>query len=39
VLDCYDHREAHGRRSIWKKYRGDVDQLSFRVLLLKKGRG
>ena len=29
VLDCYDYKEKHGRRSIWKKYRGDVDQLSF----------
>lgn len=36
VLDCYDHDLERGRRSVWRKYRGDVDQLSFRVLKLKK---
>ena len=39
VLDCYDHREQLGRNSIWKRYRSEVDQLSFRVLAIKKGRG
>lgn len=38
VLDCYNHKEELGRTSIWKKYRGEVDQLSFRVLLIKRGR-
>jgi hypothetical protein len=38
VLDCYDYKEQAGRHSIWKKYRGEVDQLSYKVLVLKKGR-
>lgn len=39
ALDCYDYREQLGRNSIWKRYRSEVDQLSFRVLAIKKGKG
>ena len=42
VLDYYDHTMEQGRRSIWKKYRSKVDDLSFEVLrmrLTRRGSG
>lgn len=38
VLDCWQHGESFGRKTIWKKYKQNFDELTFNTIKVMKKR-